>query len=77
MTVFLYYFGEINSNSNINFDIKKSIIDKENYSGLFVFLNDLIRNEIKLTHFNHEYIFAAILYDFLILNILFLKDLYV
>jgi len=75
ITVFLYYIGEINNGNILSFDIKKSIIDKENYDDLFHFLNDFIHNEIRLTHYDRECKFAAITYDFLILNILYLKDL--
>jgi hypothetical protein len=74
ITLFLYYIREINNKNILSFDIKKSIINKKNYDDLFHFLNDFIPNEIKLTHFDRECIFAAITYDFLILNILYSKD---
>lgn len=69
MTVFLYYFFEINENNTklINF---KRYVEEKRFEDLFLFLINFILEEIRLTHFNLECVVAAAIYDFLIISIL-------
>lgn len=69
MTVFLYYYFEINA-KNTEANYFKRCVEEKQYEDLFLFLYNFILGEIQLTHFNLECALAAVVYDFLILSIL-------
>lgn len=73
MTVFLYYYLQINQDNKelINF---KNCVELKKYEDLFLFLFKFIESEIKITHYNPECCVAAVVYDFLIFSILTYKN---
>jgi ADP-ribosylglycohydrolase len=69
MTVFLYYYFEINAENKESNYFQRCVKEKQ-FEELFIFLFNFILGEIQLTHFNVECALAAVVYDFLILSIL-------
>jgi ADP-ribosylglycohydrolase len=69
LTVFLYYFFEMNEEKKdcINF---KRCVEAKKYDELFLFLLNFTNKEINLIHSNPECFVAAVIYDFLIISML-------
>jgi len=74
MSVLIYYDFTIDNEKKNLFNFENNDEEIKNYPKIFEILYNYVKKEINLTHSNNECVVAAVVYDFLILKILFTKD---